>query len=352
MEYLFETININKKEVSITSIVNQKINTTDQFESVVFSFIRDWLSSKQNFVQETSGSTGVPKQIEINREQFIKSARATLKFLSIKSGGNALVCMDPAFIAGKMMLVRAFEGNLKIIVVSPNANPLHGLASDTKIELSAMVPYQVHSIFQDDNIHLAKSIEHLLIGGAKLNSTLEQELIRHQINAYETFGMTETISHIALRKTGEPYFKILPDINISKDERSCLVIHADYLGKGAIVSNDMVELVNQNKFKWIGRWDNVINSGGIKIIPEVEEPIIEEVLKELNIPNRFYLGSRNSNKLGMEVILYIESKLKEEIPKDIVLKKLKEKLLPYHAPAAIIIKPSFSETKNGKIIRD
>jgi o-succinylbenzoate---CoA ligase len=351
MNYLFEQININAIEVSISSICSNTLKTADPFESAVFSFIADWFSNKQQFIQETSGSTGIPKKISLKREQLLSSAKATLNFLSVKPGGKALICMDPTFIAGKMMLVRALEANLQIIAVNPSANPLQSIPIEIELELVAMVPYQVHCLFQDENLKKAKSIQHLLIGGAPLSILLEEELVKHKINAYETFGMTETISHIALRKMGRPYFKTLPGIEISIDDRSCLAIKADYLSENSITSNDIVELIDNESFKWLGRWDNVINSGGIKIIPEQEEPIIAKVLQELGVDNRFYLGSRENAKLGMEAILFIESENQENIPVDFILKKLKEKLKPYHAPMAITTIAAFAETKNGKIIR-
>jgi len=351
MSYLYEQINVNAIEVSISSICSNSIKTAEPFESAVFSFIADWFSNKQQFVQETSGSTGTPKKINLSREQLLSSAKATLHFLSVKPGGKALICMDPTFIAGKMMLVRALEANLKIIAVNPSANPLQSIQDEIEFELVAMVPYQIHCLFQDENLKKAKSIQHLLIGGAPLSSSLEAELIKHQINAYETFGMTETISHVALRKMGRPYFKTLPGIKISVDDRSCLVIKADYLSENAITSNDIVELIDEKSFKWLGRWDNVINSGGIKIIPEQEEPIIATVLQELGIDNRFYLGKQENAKLGKEAVLFIESENPENIPADLIHQKLKERLKPYHAPLAIITVAAFSETKNGKIIR-
>ncbi len=352
MSYSFTDIIINNKEVSIEAICHNKAKADNNFEQNTFSFISEWVNRKSSFLQETSGSTGKPKVIELKREQMQKSAEATIKFLKVNKSDNALLCIDPTYIAGKMMLARALLGNLKIIAVNPSDDPLCNVPFNTPIGLTALVPYQAFGLIEKENLIKSKLIKHLLLGGATLPKTLESELLKNNINAYETFGMTETVSHIALRKIAEPYFKTLPGISISADERSCLVIEAAYLGGAAIISNDIVELITQESFKWIGRFDNVINSGGIKISPEQEEPHIQDLFDQLKINRRFYLTGRDHEQLGNELVLVIEGgNLGAETEMNI-LKKLKKRSKQYHSPQAILYKTSFKETKTGKLIRE
>ncbi|HMQ00467.1 MAG TPA: AMP-binding protein [Cyclobacteriaceae bacterium] len=351
MNYPFDSITINSIAVSLSSIKNNGITGKDTFQQGVFTFLSDWLNNKEVFIQNTSGSTGKPKQIQISRQQFIKSAEATLNYLQVKAGDTALLCLDAQYIAGKMMLVRALVGQLKIICFTPDADPLKKLKAEQEIALCAMVPYQAHSLLNEEHAQKLKGIKNILIGGAALSKELELELLKLHVNAYETFGMTETISHIALRKIGEPYFNVLPGFKISADEKSCLTVKADHLGEEAINSNDIIELINYNQFKWLGRWDNVINSGGVKIIPELEEPFIAEVFKRFEIKARFYLSKRSNEKLGNEVVLVIESEPMDMLLEQSLLTQIKKELKPYHAPVAIIYLDHFQETPTGKIIR-
>ncbi len=198
-----------------------------------------------------------------------------------------------------------------------------------------MVPLQAQNSIQE-----LKKVKKLIVGGAKVSNVLEKQLIKLKTQSYETYGMTETITHIAAKKIGEKAFTVLPHVTISYDDRNCLVIHAPRISEEVIVTNDIVELMNENQFVFLGRIDNVINSGGIKLIPEQ----IEEKLTG-KIEARFFIASKVDKELGEKVVLAIEGK-KQNLDESIfsVLDK-------YEKPKEIIFISKFKETANGKIMR-
>lgn len=351
MEYSFKTICLNAKEIDLSDLLEAKFKPENDFEFYLCDFLKKFLQGEQNFEQKTSGSTGNPKIFKLQRAQLIASARATLNHLGVPEQEKALVCLSPEYIAGKMMLVRALVGNLKIIAQDPDQNPLTNFSAKEDISLVAVVPYQMRAMLSSETLAYTKAIKHILIGGAPVAKDLEEELIRENISAYETFGMTETISHIALRKAGEKFFIALPGIRLSIDDRSCLCVQSNYLGESKIISNDVVELVSENSFKWLGRWDNVINSGGIKIFPEQLEPVINNTLKKMGIKSRLYLKGEKHARLGQELVLVLEN---EPLPIDLetkILASLKAGLAEFHNPKRIVYKSEFHETPTGKVIR-
>ena len=198
-----------------------------------------------------------------------------------------------------------------------------------------MVPLQAQNSLKE-----LKNVKKMIIGGVKVNSALEKQLSKLPTIAYETYGMTETITHIAAKKVGEKAFTVLPDVTISYDDNNCLVIHAPRISNEIIVTKDIVELINENQFVFLGRFDNVVNSGGIKLIPEQ----IEEKLAG-KIEQRFFVAGKPDEKLGEKLILVVEGE-KQEIKEDLfaVLDK-------YEKPKEVIFVPQFEETGNGKIMR-
>lgn len=309
------------------------IKEGEDFEKPVGDFLLDWFDSKNFIEMETSGTTGTPKTISVSKQAMVDSALATGDFFDLQPGNRALQCLPVKYVAGKMMLVRAMILGLDLEFVAPSSHPLDN--NEIDFDFVAMVPLQAQN-----SVPELKKVKKMIIGGAAVNKALEKQLIKLPTEVYETYGMTETITHIAARKLGEKAFTVLPYVTISYDDRNCLVIHAPRISDEVIITNDIVELVNENQFIFLGRMDNVINSGGIKLIPEQ----IEEKLAS-KIHQRFFIASKPDNELGEKVVLVIEGD-KQEFDES-----LYESLDKYEKPKEVIFVPKFKETTTGKILR-
>jgi O-succinylbenzoic acid--CoA ligase len=309
------------------------IKEGNEYEKAIGDFLLDWFDDNPYIDLQTSGTTGAPKIIRKNKQALVNSALATGDFFGLKPGDTALCCLPVQFIAGKMMLVRGLILGLEIDFVSPNSNPLEH--SNKKYDFVAMVPLQVQNSLNE--LH---KVDKLIIGGAKMNSSLEKSLSNVSTKVYETYGMTETITHIAAKKIGEQAFSILPNVSISQDEKDCLVIDAPQVSDERLFTNDLVELINDNQFVLLGRIDNVVNSGGVKLIPEK----IEEKLSD-SIPSRFFVGGIPDAVLGEKLVLVVEG---EKQPLDDAIFTVLDK---YEKPKAFFFVPEFDTTESGKIKR-
>ncbi len=304
------------------------------FEKHVGDFFLDWFDDNDFMNLKTSGTTGKPKVIKIDKQAMVNSALATGDFFELLPGNKAFHCLPVQYIAGKMMFVRAFIIGLDIDFVAPSSHPMKN--NTTKYDFVAMVPLQA----QNSLMELKNNVKKLIVGGVKMSRSLENELSKLPTKVYETYGMTETITHIAAKRVGAKAFLILPNVKISKDNKNCLVIDAQKISNELIVTNDIVELINDNEFVFLGRFDNVINSGGIKLIPEQ----IEKKLSH-SIQNRFIVIGISDELLGEKLVLVIEgSKYKIE-------ESIFNALDKYEKPKEIIFISKFKETDNGKIIR-
>ena len=309
------------------------IKEGEDFERPVGDFLLDWFDSKDYIEMFTSGSTGKPKTVVVKKQAMVNSAIATGDFFDLKPGNSALQCLPVKYVAGKMMLVRAMILGLDLEFVAPSSHPLRN--NEIDFDFVAMVPLQAQNSIQE-----LKKVKKLIIGGAAVNKTLEKQLLKLKTEVYETYGMTETITHIAARKLGEKAFTVLPDVTVSYDDRNCLVIHAPKISDEVIITNDIVELVNENQFIFLGRIDNVINSGGIKLIPEqIENKLISK------IQQRFFIASKPDNELGEKLILVVEG---DKVDLD---DSIYEDLDKYEKPKEILFIPKFKETATGKIMR-
>ncbi len=316
-------------------------NTSDQeiIENVK-RFIGKWNDSSLEISTQTSGSTGKPKTISIAKKHMVNSAKMTGDFLQLKKNQNALLSLPISSIGGKMMVVRAIVLDLNLIVVTPSKNPLEHVVN--KIHFSAMTPMQVQGSFHSSKDKFEK-IETLIIGGAPLSPTLEREIIPTPVNIFQTFGMTETISHVAMRNISEREmtYEALPNIHFSVQD-SLLVVHAPDLDVDNLQTNDIVKLIGNSKFIWFGRNDSTINSGGIKIHPEKVELKIVQVISE-----NFFSTSLKDDLLGEKHVLFIESN-KEREYKKIDFSALLSK---FEVPKEIYYLENFSYTHTGKIDR-
>lgn len=340
---------------SIASIDLQKWKNKDFFlsanEKIAANFIKDWYSARKAFVLQTSGSTGIPKQITIKRELLEISAQNTLNALEIPEGSKALICINTKYIGGTMMLVRALHNSMDMYFRSVSSNPLDE-SLDEEIDLCAMVPLQLNEIIQNPNSleQLAK-IKNLLIGGGTVSDRIVERLQDIPTNVYHTYGMTETISHVALRKLNGPgtsqHFKAVGDNTFKTNDQNQLIISGAVTESKELITNDIVNLINLHEFEWMGRFDNVINSGGVKFFPEQIERKISVAFSDNNITNQFFITAEKDDKFGEIIVLAIEGEVSGNILSDI----LKSSLDKYEIPKKVYFATEFIQTETGKINR-
>lgn len=311
------------------------IKEGEEFEKPVGDFLLDWFDDKSYLELHTSGTTGTPKLIRLEKDAFVKSALATGDFFELKPGTKVLHCLPVKYVAGKMMFIRAFILGLELKFIEPNSNPMEHIREDEMFDFAAMVPIQ-----SKNSLKKLHQIKKVIIGGGKVNKVLAEKLKNVNTSIYETYGMTETITHIAARLINKEAFEVLPSIIISQNEDNCLVVKAPHISDELIITNDIVEMVSENQFIWIGRKDNIINTGGVKIVPE----LVEEKLSG-KIPARYIIKGVEDDTLGEKVVLVIES------PKFYIDNAIFEDLEKFEKPKEIEFIEKFKETPNGKIIR-
>ena len=276
-------------------------------------FLSEWNNGSDRVLVHTSGSTGKPKPMMVEKKRMLNSARITCDFLGLKPGDSALLCMSLDYIAGKMVVVRSIERHLHLISVPPSGHPLKDV--DEEITFAAMVPMQVYNTLQvPEERERLTHIRHLIIGGGAIDAALEQELqsLPGDIAIWSTYGMTETLSHIALRRINgdeaSEWYQPFDSVHISQTEEGCLVIDAPQVCAETLVTNDIVEIepyiynkVEKLRFRIKGRKDNVICSGGIKI--QIEE--VETLLKP-HLEKPFMLAKKKDEKFGEIAVLLSE----------------------------------------------
>jgi len=309
-------------------------------EVAIGKFISEWLDGNDFITVKTSGSTGIPKEIKLQKNHVFNSANATVTYFDLKKDTKALLCLPSEYIAGKMMLVRAMTAGWNLRMVAPEKNPLKNIDGD--FDFTAMVPYQVFHSLED--LHKVKK---LIIGGGVVPWKLENELQHITAKIFVTYGMTETISHIAVRPLNgiekSNIFTALPKVNFSLNENNCLQIHAPEISEETVLTNDVVELLSPTSFRFLGRIDNVINTGGVKVHPEMIEG---KLSLHINIP--FFIASEEDEALGELVILIIESEKQLQLEN---YSEAFETLSTYEKPKKIYSVPNFIYTETGKVKR-
>lgn len=318
---------------SICELAITLIRDGEAHEQDLGNLILQWFDGEDHILLMTSGTTGVPKEIKLSKEAMEASALATGEFFKLQPKDKALLCLPTRYIAGKMMFVRAVVLGLELDYANPTKDPLKD--NDKMYDFVAMVPLQVHN-----SITQLEQCKILIVGGAKLSDIVKDIVKNMMVDVYETYGMTETITHVAAKRIDEKYFTVLPHANISKDDRGCLVIEAPLVSENLIVTNDLVEMPNDIQFRWLGRYDNLINSGGVKLVPE----IIEQKLAEY-IPYRFYVIGKEDADLGQKLVLVIEHDAYTLVPEAF------ESLEKFEKPKETIFINKFKETPTGKILR-
>ena len=314
------------------------------------NFYSHWHSEKNTFEITTSGSTGSPKTISISRKQMIESARLTIDVLQLSAHDKLLVGLNTQFIGGKMMLVRGFVGEMLMYITEPSANPLKN--STISFDFTAVVPMQLETMLLDNEADKLNAMKAIIVGGAPISQSLQAKIEQLKVPVYATYGMTETVSHIALKKLNgsdkSSFYSVLGDTTITTDERNCLIVEGKVTNNVPIITNDVVELLEKGQFKWLGRYDNIINSGGVKINPEQIEETISALLSKLAIHRRFFIHGVDDNFLGKKVVLYIEGKKLNTSKLVTGFSSLLEK---YHQPKDIVFIEYFESTLTGKINR-
>ena len=345
------TYHLNGKKYNPETLVQLcqqklRVSSAGEWEKYIYEFILNWLEDEDHILVNTSGSTGKPKTIALKKSQMAYSARQTCDFFDLNRDSVALLCLPAAYIAGKMMIVRAFVTGFNLITHEPSGNPFANL--NEKIDFAAITPFQ---LFQSlETLKKDTPVKTLIVGGGEISPALEKDVQDIPVNIFATYGMTETSSHIALRqvngKQRSANFQVIGEIKISTDERNCLVIENPDLFDGKIFTNDIVDIISENRFKWLGRFDNIINTGGIKVIPEEIEKTIAHLQPEVMV-----VSSVPDNKLGETVVLAIETEGLMEKSQENLLRQIKLLVQPYAIPRKIFCIPEFPKTETGKINR-
>lgn len=335
---------------SFTSFIKEKnqLHKLEEWEKNVYIFTQEWLNTdKHHFEIQTSGSTGKAKTILLHRQDMVKSAIATGEYFQLKPKDTALLCLPAEYIAGKMMIVRALVLGLDLSIIKPSINALEKI--NQHYRFCALIPLQIQHAFQNLLYDKLNLINTMIIGGASLSTEYTNKLDDLETHAYATYGMTETITHIALQKLNgndkKDYFTCLPGIQVAQDDRGRLVIKSNNRNKKEWKTNDLALILSPISFKILGRFDDIINSGGLKINPvEIEG----EISQYIDMP--FMIGYRFDKKLGQKLVLLVESNepiLKQEN----LLNQLKKHLSPNKAPKEITNIPKLFTTANNKLDR-
>ena len=312
-------------------------------------FLAEWHNDSEFVHVQTSGSTGSPKPMMIEKRRMLASARITCDFLGLRPGDSALLCMSLDYIAGKMMVVRSLERQLRLVTVAPSGHPLSHLSPHSShfspLVFAAMVPLQVYNSLQvPEECERLREIRHLIIGGGAIDEAMAAQLKTFPHAVWSTYGMTETLSHIALRRLSGPeasdWYTPFPSVNLSLSVDGCLIIEAPEVCEERLVTNDIAVLSPEGRFRILGRKDNMICSGGIKIQAEELE---RQLRPHLSAP--FMITKRSDEKFGEVVVLLTEGDISDA-------RNVCEHILPkFHHPRIYLHVAQIPLTATGKPAR-
>ncbi len=300
---------------------------------------------------KTSGTTGVPKIIQHSKEAMRRSALKTIDRFDLRAGDKLLVCLPIKFVAGMMMVLRSEVLGGELVAIEPSTSPLSLL--EQSIDFAALTPMQLNLALQNhpEKIDLVKTI---ILGGAPISMNLAERIDHIDSNitkVYHTYGMTETITHVAVKALNgsykSQYYTALDGVRFTATVDERLIISADHISQESIITNDVVELIDDNHFKWRGRADNVINSGGLKIFPLELEQLIRPYLKQ-----QFFISHTNDDILGQKIVLVIKEDPNATIIPSDLLGRLKSKLPTNKSPKTVFVVKDFLWTSTGKIVKD
>jgi O-succinylbenzoic acid--CoA ligase len=343
-----EHINLNGKELAIQQLIQNNSPKTDR-ETEFTGFLKEWYSDKKFIEVKTSGSTGTPKIIRLKKEFVAESAQRTLQFFELKKNDRILHCLPMQYIAGKLMIVRALLGELNLHFTEPSSD--FAFLEKEKFRFAAMVPNQVTKILKSENSpgELLESIKKLLIGGSSIPATLEKALQKVSTACYSSYGMTETATHIALRKINgagaDGWYHCLENIHVNLSAKGCLQVYLSGMEKQPLQTTDLAELKNEKTFRILGRIDNMIISGGIKFSPEQLEKKLEPYISA-----PFLISSLPHESLGQQLVLVVEGKENKETH-DKLKEICRKQLDKYEQPKQILFKDRLPRLPNGKFNR-
>jgi O-succinylbenzoic acid--CoA ligase len=343
----YTSITLNGTFLEGTEIEDFCRKQNNDFFLQIASFMNEWLDPNPYINLKTSGSTGAPKTILIEKNKMLFSAVRTAEYFDFKEGQKAMLCLPVNYIAGKMMIVRAFFSGLNLICINPSQNPLEALNHDIIIDFAAMIPLQLQ---QSITLPSLLQIKKILLGGGPVSSELEKQTQQIHTEIFHGYGMTETLSHVALRRVNginaSQSYKALNGIELEIDKRNCLTITAPDLSDEILITNDVVSFTGDNEFIWKGRYDNVIISGGVKLLPEEIEGKLQPLFN-----NRFYLTGIKDAQWGEKLILVIEGTSFDESAIISLKSKMEALLHKYEVPKEIYFVNTFTEASNGKVNR-
>lgn len=317
------------------------------WEREVLAFAQQWQDMPETITVNTSGSTGTPKPIALHTLSMRKSAQITNSFFKLRPKCRGLLCLPVQYIAGKMMVVRAMEGDWDLHCVEPSLTPLP--KEHSGYDFVAMTPLQVERQLEAD-VKSFDKVKTVIVGGAPVHFQLRKKLQKLKTAFLATYGMTETCTHVAVQRLNGPkqtdYFEALPGYVLRRDSYNCLTISYDHLVGEVIVTNDRVDIPEPGKFFWIGRTDSAINSAGVKVFPEHIERQLEPYLE---MP--FYISSQKDPSFAEKVVLVLEGPpwLAHDLTE--LIKDLKSILGRFEVPQEIMFVDVFERTPTGKIKR-
>ncbi len=347
------TIQFEKERLAPSTVLSFKETerSTPSWKAALYHTLEKWMDDSPTFSVQTSGSTGEPKTIELPKSGMQESARRTCDHFGLQQGDTVWLCLSADRIAGVMMVVRAFERGLNLLITPPSGQPLPDLpVTPADVDLVSMVPYQLQQSLQKDGPEALEEIGHILLGGAPVPSPLEKSIQGLHVPVHEGYGMTETASHIALRQINtQPYdriFKAFKGIWLFEGEAGNLKLQVPYISNEQIATDDLVAFEGLREFRWLGRRSNVINSGGIKVIPET----VEEKLAGM-IDRRFFLTGLPDEALGECVTIVLEGEPFDRTTEKLFNNCLGSYLEGAERPRKIRFVERFAETPTGKIDR-
>lgn len=308
------------------------------------------LGREEGMAATTSGTTGPPKRFTIPQADLIASAQLTGQTFNLNAGDRVLHCLPSDFVAGKMMWVRAFVLGLDLHTIDPRGSVLGHIGSEERFVFAAMLPLQLHRALREDRSRVERQFGTILLGGGPVSDTLIDELRDLKTSVHVGYGSTETVTHVALRtlngKGKSEVFSALGEVGFGRDPRGCLVVHTPHLSVPQHLTNDLAEVIDDTHFRWLGRLDNVILSGGKKIFPEQLEAKTAGL-----IPYAHYFTSTPDDLLGQSVLLVLECPKDEAEVMNEVMPLLLTVLHPHEMPRRVRTVHNFQRTSGGKVIR-
>lgn len=338
MKLIFSNVTFDSNDL-LNGRIHPNQKKFSERDRYVLNFIKRWQTDKMSYRFNTSGSTGKTQSVSLSKKQLAYSAQQTLDYLfKKKAPQRLLLCLDPTFIGGTQVITRSILANSDLVILPPSSNPLLGFTDS--IDLTSLVPLQIEGILRENSENFS-TIKHVLIGGAELRSDMIQQLLMiKSTKFYQTYGMTETASHIAIKLINEERFKPLGDVQLGSDSRGCMRLKGTITNHEWIQTNDVIKIIGEG-FQWLGRVDWVINSGGMKISPENVERKINAHWSGQEI----VIASIPDDRLGEKVVLISSKPILEEI------KAVTTILSNFETPKEEFILNDFPKNEGGKLDR-